>query len=202
MQANRSTLYLLGALGLAGALLFLVKFKKGGQEYLLDGLDEVIVTAQRAGASVLDALARLGDWTKKIPADLREVFAIAGARDGMPAGLLEAVAYRESRFRPEIINGQLRSGAGAVGIMQVIPKFHPELGEAGALDPKRAIPYAANYLRTLRDRFGTWPLALAAYNWGPGNLNGKDLVDGVIGDDWPTETRNYVAEITRNAGIV
>lgn len=161
-------------------------------------LGEVIVTARRAGAAVVDALTALGDWTRKIPAALRDVFAVAAAREGMPAGLLEAVAYRESRFLPDIISGERRSSAGAVGIMQIVPKWHPKLGEDGAKDPARAIPYAANYLRELRGEFGTWTLALAAYNWGPGNLKAKGLSGP---SSWPAETRGYVEEITRNAGI-
>ncbi len=193
------TLYLLGALGLAGALLFLVKFKKGGQEYLFDGLDEVIVTAQRVAGAVLDTLAALGDWTRKIPDAWRDTFAIAGAAQGLPPGLLEAVAYRESRFRQDIIDGRVRSSAGAVGIMQVVPRWHPDLGEAGALDPARAIPYAANYLRQLHRQFGSWRLALAGYNWGPGNLA---AAAGKPESSWPSETRTYVAEITKNAGLV
>lgn len=198
---RRSTFYLLAALAGVGALMFAIRYKKGGQETFLDGLDEVIVTAKRVGASIADALAALGDWTKRIPSSLRDLFALEGAKQGMPAGLLEAVAYRESRFRPEIINGSLLSSAGAVGIMQIVPKWHPALGEAGARDPARAVPYAANYLRQLYQEFGSWKLALAAYNWGQGNLRTKDLADGIIGDDWPAETRAYVEEITRNAGL-
>lgn len=193
----RSTVYLLGALGVAGVLLFLIRYKKGGQEFVVDLVEDVVVTGQR----VSDALVALGDWTRKIPDAWRHTFAVAGAAHGLPAGLLEAVAYRESRFRADIIDGRTRSSAGAVGIMQVVPKWHPSLGESGALDPARAIPYAANYLRSLRNQFGTWRLALAAYNWGQGNLQTKDLADGIVGDDWPAETRTYVEEITRNAGI-
>lgn len=189
---------LLALLAGVGVLLFLIRYRKGGEETVVDLVEEVVVTARRAGAAVVDALAALGDWTRKIPAALREVFAVAAAREGMPAGLLEAVAYRESRFRADIINGATRSSAGAVGVMQIVPKWHPELGEAGALDPKRAIPYAANYLRQLRDRFGTWRLALAAYNWGPGNLA---AAAGRPESSWPSETRAYVEEITRNAGL-
>jgi soluble lytic murein transglycosylase-like protein len=51
-------------------------------------------------------------------------------------------------------------------------------------------------MRQLRDQFGTWTLALAAYNWGPGNLSkARDPAK------WPSETRTYVDEITRNAGL-
>lgn len=188
--------------GLVGAAaLWWFSRTRRGQLVLADAIDDplefVTVTAQRLGS----VLASLGDWTAKVPAALRGAFSSAAAQYSLPAGLLEAVAYRESRYRQDIINGTTRSTAGAVGIMQVIPRWHPELGEAGALDPQRAIPYAAKYLRQLFNQFGTWPLALAAYNWGQGNLERKDLADGVIGDDWPAETRAYVDEITRNAGL-
>ncbi len=156
---------------------------------------------QAVVADAVASLAALGDWAAKVPAALRGVFASAAARYSLPNGLIEAVAYRESRFRQDIITGAYRSRAGAVGIMQIVPKWHPEVGEAGALDPKIAIPYAAKYLSQLFNKFGRWDLALAAYNWGQGNLERKDLMDGIIGDDWPSETRIYVAEITRNAGL-
>lgn len=180
--------------------MFLIRYRKGGQEFAVDAVEEVIVTAKKIGATVTDALARLGSWTAKIPERLRSTFASAAAQYGLPSGLLEAVAYRESRFRAEIISGELRSSAGATGIMQIIPRWHPELGETGALDPARAIPYAAKYLRQQFDRFGKWSLALAAYNWGPAN-QARDLQDKIIGNEWPQETRDYVAEITRNAGV-
>ena len=192
-MANRTLAYLLGTLAGAVALMLVIRYKKGGKEFVLDAIDEVVVTVQRIG----DALASLGDWTRKIPEYLRSVFANAGAAQGLPAGLLEAVAYRESRFRPDVINGTTKSSAGAIGIMQIVPKWHPELGAGGAADPLRAIPYAAQYLATLRRQFGTWALALAAYNWGPGNLQGNEYTPA----KWPAETRTYVDEITRNAGI-
>lgn len=61
------------------------------------------------------ALDSLGDWTRKIPEALRGVFASAGAQYGLPRGLLEAVAYRESRFRPDIINGTTKTATVALG---------------------------------------------------------------------------------------
>lgn len=157
----------------------------------------LVMRTDKAQAVLASALDTLGEWTARIPAALRPVFASAAARHGLPAGLLEAVAYRESRFRPDIINGDVRSSAGAVGIMQILPRWHPEVGEAGALDPATAIPYAAKYLRQLFEQFGSWRLALAAYNWGPGNLRTWQAKGG----NWPAETRTYVDEITRNAGL-
>lgn len=149
---------------------------------------------------VKDALRGLGLWSSKVPERFRELFATTGAHYRLPPGLLEAVAYRESRFRDDIIDGRVRSAAGAVGIMQIVPRWHPEMGEAGALDPLRAVPYAARYLRAQFERFGTWKQALAAYNWGPAN-QALDAADKIIGDDWPAETRVYVNEISANAGL-
>jgi soluble lytic murein transglycosylase-like protein len=198
MSAPRNIL----VLGLvAAAALWLLSRTRRGQAGAVDALEFITVTAERIGTAVADALAGLGDWTGRIPEALRGVLASSAAQHGLPPGLLEAVGYRESRYRPEIIDGRVRSSAGAVGVMQIIPRWHPELGEAGALDPQRAIPYAARYLRQLHGQFGSWRLALAAYNWGQGNLQSKDLADGIIGDDWPSETRAYVDEIARNAGL-
>lgn len=134
-------------------------------------------------------------WFHPSGEQYRPLFNAAEAKYGIPHGLLFRQAYQESRFRADIISGKVRSAAGAVGIMQVIPRWHPELGEAGALDPVRAIPYAAKFLSQLRKQFGSWPLALAAYNWGPGNVSKNPP------DKWPKETRNYVADITADVDV-
>jgi soluble lytic murein transglycosylase-like protein len=167
-----------------------------GETQAVDLIEEIVITTKRIGSSI----AALGDWTRTIPERWRDTFAAAAETWSLPPGLLEAVAYRESRFREDIIDGRTRSSAGAVGIMQIIPRWHPEVGEAGALDPARAIPYAAKYLRQNFNRFGSWQLALAAYNWGPANQE-KDLLDQIAGNEWPAETRVYVAEISANAQL-
>jgi soluble lytic murein transglycosylase-like protein len=121
------------------------------------------------------------------------LFAANEARIKAPTNLLARQAQQESGYDPNA-----RSPAGAVGIMQIIPRWHPTIGETGALNPAVAIPYAADYLNSLRSRFGTWAKALAAYNWGQGNLS-KHLASVPKGDDWltglPKETRDYVRKI-------
>jgi len=86
-------------------------------------------------------------------------------------------------------------------MMQIVPKWHPGVNVTD-LDPRDDIVYAGKYMRENHDRFGTWSKALAAYNWGPGNLS-KAITEH--GDTWldraPQETRNYVANITRDVGI-
>jgi soluble lytic murein transglycosylase-like protein len=134
-------------------------------------------------------------WPYPRGSEYADLFTSAEIDNGIPTNLLRAQAWQESRFREDIINGTTRSKAGAVGIMQIVPKWHPDLGEMGALDPALAVPYAARYLASLHNQFGDWYLALAAYNWGPGNLSTHTR------DQWPTETQNYVANITGGAGV-
>ena len=97
--------------------------------------------------------------------------------------LLKAVAWQESR-------GQMRavSPKGARGVMQLMPSTAIELG----VDPRDMsdnIRGGAMYLRRQLDRFGTVPLALAAYNAGPGAV----LRFGGIPPY--RETQSYVARI-------
>ena len=117
----------------------------------------------------------------------------AERNNDLPPQLLARVLYQESRYRPEIINGKLMSSAGAVGIAQIVPRWHPNVD---ATNPQESIYYAADYLRRLFDRFGSWKRALAAYNWGQGNVSNAITRNG---DKWlqvaPTETQNYVREI-------
>jgi soluble lytic murein transglycosylase-like protein len=104
----------------------------------------------------------------------------------LPENLLVRVAYQESRFRDDIISGKTVSSAGALGIMQIVPRWHPNVDP---LNPEEAIFYAANYLGDLKTKTGSWKMALAAYNWGIGNLSKKGF------DKAPAETKNYVTQI-------
>lgn len=110
------------------------------------------------------------------------VFALAASTYDLPHALLPAVAWTESRCKTNAY-----SHAGAVGIMQIVPRWHPEVNP---LDPEASILYAGKYLRRLYDRFGSWELALAAYNAGP------TAVARYGGVPPYAETRNYVKQIT------
>lgn len=116
--------------------------------------------------------------------------------NGMPRNLLGRVLWQESRFRQDIITGELESSAGAVGIAQIVPRFHPTVDPTNAI---QSIYYAAGYLSEQRNRFGTWPLALSAYNFGPTATNSVLREHGTA---WlahvPTETKNYVKEIVED----
>lgn len=114
----------------------------------------------------------------------------AETKYGIPRDLLARQAYQESRFRDDIVSGKTVSSAGAQGIMQIVPKWHPGVNP---LDVSAAIEYAAKYLASLKKQFGSWALALAAYNAGPGNVTKYGGIPPF------TETKNYVNQILADA---
>jgi peptidoglycan DL-endopeptidase CwlO len=120
-----------------------------------------------AGPSGLNPLSGLGSATAgsalaAAPAAYRSLFEQAGQRYGVPATLLAAVARAESGFNPRAV-----SGAGAVGLMQLMPGTARGLG-VDPRDPAQAVDGAARLLAGHLKTFGSTALALAAYNAGPG----------------------------------
>lgn len=117
------------------------------------------------------------------------VFDAATAAYGLPAGLLSRVAYQESRYNPKAV-----SPAGAIGLMQFMPATAKDFN-LNPLDPEASIWAAAKYLKQLHTRFGNWKEALAAYNWGQGNVARKGLAQA------PAETRSYFGSILADLGL-
>ena len=110
----------------------------------------------------------------------------SAARHGLSAKVVEAVAWRESRFNPDAM-----SSKGAMGVMQLMPATARALG----VDPHDAsanIEGGAAYLEQMLKTFnGDLPLALAAYNAGPAAVQRyagippfpetKAFVDAILG---------------------
>lgn len=123
---------------------------------------------------------------------LRPVFVAAGI-----PGELVWLAEVESSFNP-----LARSPVGARGLFQLMPGTAEELGLSTFLPDERANPAksaeaAARMLSALHKRFGDWPLALAAYNAGPGRVSRtlaqeKAKTFEQIASSLPMETRMYV----------
>lgn len=122
------------------------------------------------------------------------------ARHNMPDDI-KFLAIIESGLNPKA-----KSRVGAMGLWQFMPAtgrmFHMNANNDidDRMDPELSTEAAAKYLKSLYNMFGTWELALAAYNCGPGNVRkairksgGKRTFWGVY-DHLPRETRSYVPQ--------
>lgn len=115
--------------------------------------------------------------------DIRELIKKVARALGMDPRILEAVARAESGGNQAAI-----SPAGAVGIMQLMPGTARGLG-VNPYDTEQNILGGGMYLKRQVDRFGSLPLALAAYNAGPG------AVEKYGGIPPYKETINYVSNV-------
>lgn len=118
-----------------------------------------------------------------VPGEYRKLVSKASRKNGVPKPILSALLQQESGFDPDI-----SSPAGAQGIAQFMPATAAGRG-VDPLDPKSAIPGAAKYLADNKKQFGSWDLALAAYNAGGGAVSEYGGIPPY------EETQNYVKSI-------
>ena len=140
----------------------------------------------------------------------------------VPAGyegdwtIIHAIARQESQFNRTAV-----SHAGARGLMQLMPGTARE--QAGKLgltyqpaeltsNPDLSMKLGASFFRRVYAGYGSWPLTIAAYNAGPGNVNkwlranGDPRTGAIDMVDWVEaipiqETRNYVQRVLENAVV-
>lgn len=99
--------------------------------------------------------------------------------------LIAAVVQAESRFKPTA-----RSGAGAIGLMQLVPRTGRWMGARDLTNPAQNIAAGAKYLKYLNERFdGNETKVIAAYNAGEGNVKRFGGVPPF------RETRSYVTKV-------
>ncbi len=121
--------------------------------------------------------------------------------EGVPQDLIY-LAVAESGFQPQVVNAS--SGAG--GMWQFMPTNAYGLTRNGyfdeRFDPEKSSRAYARYIKGLYNQFGDWYLAMAGFDWGPGNIQ-KAVMRTGYADYWelyrrnamPRETRNYVPQI-------
>lgn len=113
-----------------------------------------------------------------------DVARAAARKHGVPEDLFLRLVQRESGWNPGVV-----SSKGAIGLAQLMPGT-ADLLSVDPHDPLDNLDGGARYLAMMYSRFGSWKLALAAYNAGPGAV--EDAGNAV--PDYE-ETKAYVAAI-------
>ncbi len=155
----------------------------------------VFSTSESFRKHMAASLQRVGKYRGLIQRVLKE--------EGVPQDLIY-LAVAESGFQPQVVN--TKSGAG--GMWQFMTYTGPQYGLTRngyfdyRFDPEKSSRAYARYIKALYNQFGDWYLAMAAYDWGPGNIQ-KAVSRTGYADYWelyrrnamPGETRAYVPKI-------
>jgi len=107
----------------------------------------------------------------------------AARKHGIPEDLFLRLVQQESAWKPQAV-----SHAGAIGLAQLMPGTARKLG-VNPRDPRQNLEGGARYLKQMYRKFGSWRLALAAYNAGPGAVQKHGGIPPY------RETQNYVRKI-------
>ena len=117
-----------------------------------------------------------------LPTDIARLLNEAAVRHDVDAELIRAVAWVESRGKAGAV-----SKAGAMGVMQLMPRTAKGLSVSDPFDPAQNIEGGVRYLAGLLERFDDVSKALAGYNWGPSRV--------ARGSDWPSSVQGYVRKV-------
>jgi soluble lytic murein transglycosylase len=139
-------------------------------------------------------------WYSRLVYPLRYESIVRGHAEqyDLDPALVAGVIYAESEF-----DAKARSGAGAIGLMQLLPSTARGIAERTGgtafvvddlYDPELNVRYGSWYLRHLLDRYGDERTALAAYHAGQGNVDRWRAAG--TGIQFP-ETRSYVDRVLR-----
>lgn len=116
----------------------------------------------KAGDAVAAEDAAVPRYKGSYKGEYLDVAKDAARRHGIPEDLFLRLVQRESGWNPGAV-----SVKGATGLAQLMPGTAKKLG-VDIDDPQENLDGGARYLKMMYDKFGSWKLALAAYNAGPG----------------------------------
>jgi len=216
IAALRLRLLLLGGLGLV-SLFSLLGPSRGGDEISLTPLVAELAPSLSLPVSLNDRVDR---WMQRYLTDQRPVFERYLAREGLYSemireGLRERGMPEDLIFLAAIESGfspGATSRVSASGMWQFMGPTAQQFGLRideyvdERRDPIRATGAALDYLQALHERFGSWYLAAAAYNAGPGRVarvlrahagdqTGEEELFWEIVEHLPRETRAYVPKM-------
>jgi hypothetical protein len=134
--------------------------------------------------------------TKKGSHKYEDLVLAEAQRQGLDPNLARHVLYKETGnlANPE----SAKSRAGAIGVMQLMPKTAKMLG-VDPMDPEQNIRGGVTYLKQMYDKYNDPMLAAAAYNAGPGRLDKALKGQGI--QALPRETRMYIAGLAEGGEV-
>jgi hypothetical protein len=161
----------------------------GGVEAVAHGVESATTAPLKA---VAEAPKKLAIITEKVRQDFfhqevpfGSVIYKEAKKNNLRPELVAAVVQAESRFKPTA-----RSGSGAVGLMQLVPRTGRWMGARDLTNPAQNIAAGTKYLKYLSERFdGNETKIIAAYNAGEGNVKRFGGVPPF------RETRSYVKKV-------
>jgi membrane-bound lytic murein transglycosylase D len=157
------------------------------------GFINFFANSQRGHNTLMHSFQRSGRYKTMIERVMAE--------EGVPQDLIY-LAVAESGFQPQAVNRKSRAG----GMWQFMPfgnyGLTRNLYMDERFDPEKSTRAYARYMKFLYNQLGDWYLAMAAYDWGAGNVQRAVQKTGYA-DFWelykrnnlPGETKNYVPEI-------
>jgi len=157
------------------------------------GFINFFANSQRGHNTLMHSFQRSGRYKAMIQRVMAE--------EGVPQDLIY-LAVAESGFQPQAVNRKSKAG----GMWQFMPRgdygLSHNLYMDERFDPEKSTRAYARYMKFLYNQLGDWYLAMAAYDWGAGNVQRAVQKTGYA-DFWelyrrnnlPGETRNYVPEI-------
>ena len=161
----------------------------GGVEAVAHGVEAAAESPLQAVAeapkqlSVITEQAREEFFRKEVP--FGSIIYKEAKKNNVRPELVAAVVQAESRFKPTA-----RSGAGAIGLMQLVPRTGRWMGARDLTNPAQNVAAGAKYLKYLHERFdGNETKMIAAYNAGEGNVKRFGGVPPF------KETRKYVSKV-------
>jgi soluble lytic murein transglycosylase-like protein len=161
----------------------------GGVEAVADGVGSAVgdpltaVSEAPKTLTVVTEQVREEFFKKQVP--FGSIIYREARKNNVRPELVAAVVQAESRFKPTA-----RSGAGAIGLMQLVPRTGRWMGARDLTNPTQNIAAGTKYLKYLSERFdGNETKIIAAYNAGEGNVKRFGGVPPF------RETRKYVSKV-------